>query len=99
MPLNKLKKYNTHLDIAALSEDKRKISLMNIFDRDITNNPNFKFKNKQITPTPLDGIIKMGTLYTHLTTEMINPNTRERVFDIHRSCRLHWVKHHIDECV
>lgn len=97
MPLNLLKKYNSLLDIGALSVYHRKQSLLLVFDRDITNNPNFKFMNKQITPTPADGVIKMETLYTHLTTVMVDKVMRKREFDVHRSCRLHWVRHHIDQ--
>jgi hypothetical protein len=69
---------------------------MGIFDRDITNNPNFTFKTKPIKPTPEDGVIKMSTLFTHLTTEIVDKETRKREFDIHRSVRLHWIKFHID---
>jgi len=39
----------------------------------------------------------METLYNHLTTAMVDKITRRREFDIHRSLRLHWVKHHIEE--
>ena len=55
MALNLLKKYSQLLDITAMSEYQRKKSLQGIFDRDITNNPNFKFQTKQINPTPADG--------------------------------------------
>ena len=96
MPLNLIKTYNSLLDIGALSVYQRKQSLLGVFNRDITNNPNFKFLNKQITPTPADGVIKMETLYTHLTTVMVDKVTRKREFEVHRSCRLHWVKYHID---
>lgn len=97
MPFNLLKKYNEHLDLLGLDEYKRKTSLMGIFNRDIANNQQFKFKGKQITPTPLDGEIKMSTLYTHLTTVIVEKETRKREFDLQRAVRLHWVKFHIDE--
>ena len=97
MPFVLLKTYNQHLDIVAMNEHNRKISLMKIFDRDFTNNANIKFRGKKITPTPKDGVIEMATLYTHLTTEMIDKVTRERRFELERSKRLHWVKFHIDE--
>jgi hypothetical protein len=97
MPLNLIKTYNSHLDIGGLSEYNRNKSLQGVFNRDITNNTNFKFRDKQITPTPAEGIIKMETLFTHLTTVIVDESTRKREFDIHRSCRLHWVRHHIDQ--
>ncbi len=97
MPLNLLKRYNDLLDIGGLSTYQCKVSLRGVFDRDIINNKSFKFRNKQITPTPKDGEISMETLYSHLTTKVIDKKTRQRTFDIHRSQRLHWVKHHINE--
>lgn len=97
MPLNLLKTYNTHLDILALTENQRKTSLLGVFNKDIANHANFNFRNKRITPTPADGVIKMETLFSHLTTEMVDKVTRKRVFEMHRSLRLHWVKFHIEE--
>jgi len=95
MPLNLLKYYNQLLDIGGLSSFQRRLSLKGIFDRDITTNPSFKFRAKQITPTPKDGVITMETLYSHLTTVIVDKKTRQRSFDIHRSQRLHWLKYHI----
>ncbi|WP_299047638.1 hypothetical protein [uncultured Polaribacter sp.] len=97
MPFNQLKRYNDLLDITGMSPHNRNISLRGVFDRDITNNTNFKFRTKQITPTPLDGEITMDTLFRHLTTVMVNKKTRAREYDVHRSQRLHWVKYHIEE--
>ena len=97
MSFNILKKYNDLLDIGGLSPRERKISLLEIFNRDIANNTSFKFNTKQITPTPKDGVIKMDTLYNHLTTVIVDKKTRARGFDMHRSKRLHWVTYHIDE--
>jgi len=96
MPLNQLKTYNHLLDLAGFNEHQRRQSLMGIFDRDFTNNPNLQFRNIQITPTPQDGAIEMATLFTHLTTVIIDRASRAREFDIHRSLRLHWVRFHID---
>ncbi|TXD48673.1 hypothetical protein [Polaribacter sp. IC073] len=97
MPFNQLKKYNDLLDITGMSPHNRNTSLRGVFDRDITNNANFKFRAKQITPTPLDGLITMDTLFRHLTTVTIDEKTKAREYDVHRSQRLHWVKYHIDE--
>jgi hypothetical protein len=97
MPFVLLKTYNQLLDIVAMSEHDRKISLMKIFDRDFTYNTNLKFRSKQITPTPVDGAIEMATLYTHLTTVITDEKTRHREFEMERSKRLHWVRFHIDE--
>ena len=97
MPLNLLKKYNQLLELGVLNEYQRKQSLLAIFDRDITNNNSFKFEGKQIHPTPVDGEIRMSTLFTHLTTIIVDEKTKKREFEIHRSARLHWVKFHIDK--
>jgi len=97
MPFNQLKRYNDLLDITGMSPHHRNTSLRGVFDRDITNNTNFKFRTKQITPTPLNGQITMDTLFRHLTTVMVDKKTRARAYDVYRSQRLHWVKYHIEE--
>lgn len=97
MPFNQIKKYNQLLDIIALNEHDKGRTLHLIFDRDITNNSNFKFRNKQVTPTPQEGKLEMDTLYTHLTTVITDKKTRHREFEMERSKRLHWVKFHIDQ--
>lgn len=80
-----------------MNEFQRKKSLKGIFDRDITNNRNFKFRQKQIKPTPAEGADEMERLLTHLTTVITDAKTRKREFDMTRSVRLHWIKHHIEE--
>lgn len=97
MALNLLKKYNELLDITGLSQHQRNISLKGVFDSDITNNQNFVFRAKKITPTPEDGKIEMETLYRHLTTVITDKTTNQREFDIYRSQRLHWLRYHLEE--
>jgi hypothetical protein len=97
MPLNLLKKYNALLDIAGMNPKVRTDSLRGIFNRDIQNNTRFRFRGKEIHPTSKDGEIPMETLFTHLTTEITDYKTMSREFDYHRSVRLHWIKHHVDE--
>ncbi|CAM1333372.1 hypothetical protein [Tenacibaculum aestuariivivum] len=96
MPLNLLKKYNDLLDVGAYNQYERTASLQAIFNRDIAGNEHFKFNKKRIQPTPLNGVIVMDTLFTHLTTVITDYNTKQRNFDVQRAVRLHWVKHHID---
>ena len=98
MPLNLLKTYNQLLDISSFNEFQRKKSLKGVFDRDITNNRNFKFRQKQIIPTPAEGVDAMERLFAHLTTVTVDKNTNKREFDIERAVRLHWIKYHIEEC-
>lgn len=97
MPLNLLKIYNQLLELAAFNEQQRKISLMGIFNRDIANNARFHFRTKKINPTPADGVISMQTLFTHLTTVVVDRATRKREYEPDRSIRLHWVRYHIEE--
>ena len=97
MPLNVLKRYNQLLDIVSMNEFQRKQSLQGVFDRDITNNSNFKFQTKQINPTPAEGQDSMERLFMHLTTVITDKTTNRREFDMARSVRLHWIKHHIEE--
>jgi hypothetical protein len=97
MPLNLLKTYNDLLELAMLDEFQRKQSLQRIFERDFITNPNLNFKTKPIQPTPKNGEIPMTTLFKHLTTVILDKNTRERVFEMERSTRLHWVRFHLEE--
>lgn len=97
MPLNQIKKYNSLLDIAGLSIREREISLKAVFKRDVADNTSFKFRAKQIQPTPKEGQLKLDILYAHLTTVVTDKKTRKREYDIHRSKRLHWLKHHLEE--
>ena len=69
MPFNLLKKYPELLEILHMNEHQRKESLMRIYKRDIEDNPNFKFREKQIYPTKSDGVADMGRQFTHLTCE------------------------------
>lgn len=102
MSFNKLKKYPELLDIAFMSEKERYNSLRAIFDRDISDNSDFIFRNKRIYPLKSDGIVDMDREFTHLTTEEVEidedgKKVKHRVFDICRSQRLHWIKPHIEE--
>lgn len=96
MPFNLIKTYNQLLEIAHLAEHERRASLLRIFKRDIEDNENLHFRGKKINPIKGEDI-PMHALFRHLTTEIINEKTRERNFEIQRSVRLHWVKHHIEE--
>lgn len=97
MPFNLLKKYNELLDFGVYNEHQRRQSLQAVFDRDFVNNQNLSFRTKPIHPTPKQGQIPMATLFTHLTTIVTDKAIRQRTFELARSCRLHWVKYHIDE--
>ena len=97
MPFNKLMIYNQLLNIVGMGERERSDSLKGIFKRDFEEQIPI-FCDKNIHPTPKeDGAIPMETLFRHLTTEMIDKVTRERVFEIDRSMRLHWVRYHLDQ--
>ena len=97
MPLNLLKKYNATLELVAMNPTDREKSLRGVFNRDIVNNTSFIFRGRQLNPTPKDGEVPMETLFSHLTTQITDIRTRKREFEIQRSIRLHWVKHHVDE--
>lgn len=97
MTLNLLKKYNTLLELVGMNPKDREKSLRGVFNRDILYNESFKFRNKQLNPTPKEGEVSMEILFSHLTTQITDMRTRKREFEINRSMRLHWVKHHVDE--
>jgi hypothetical protein len=103
MPFNKLKKYPELLELNGLDERARQQSLQAIFDRDIADNDNFRFRGKRIYPIKTDGEIDMDRELMHLTTEEVEDTDEQgrkfkrRVFDKFRSERLHWIKPHIEE--
>lgn len=97
MPLNLLKVYNSVLELAALNELQRTKSLRGIFRRDIEENSNFEFRAKQIKPTTADGEDSMERLFRHLTTCITDKATQHREFEMARSMRLHWIRHHVEE--
>lgn len=101
MPHNLIKTYPKLLEIGHYNEYQRKDSLKGIFKKDIEENPYFKYKTKQIRPTKAEGIDPMERLLRHLTThdeiDDKGKKTGARCFEMARSVRLHWIKHHIDE--
>ena len=102
MPLNQIKTYPDLLELVHLSEKERTISLRKIFDRDITGNDSFIFREKQIRPLKTDGELDLGRVFRHLTTEEVQDSEaghKKRVFELHRSQRLHWLRPHIDETI
>lgn len=98
MPLNLTKKYNDLLDMLGMSNVQRAQSLRRIFNRDIQDNPNFSFNGKPIYPTPREnGQIAMENLFNHLTRKEVDKETHHREFDLSRSQRLHWIRHHVEK--
>lgn len=104
MPTNLLRIYNEFLEIASLTKNERNESLTAIFKRDISDNNDFKFRNKIIRPLKRDGVADMQTLFGHLTCESENVSEdgenkykSRSIFDIERSKRLHWIWHHMRE--
>ena len=97
MPTNLLKKYNALLELASLNDHQRTESLKGVFRRDIVDNANFKFHLKQIKPTSADGEDSMERLFRHLTTCITDKTTQHREFEMARSMRLHWIRHHVEE--
>lgn len=101
MPLNLTKKYDQLLEVGQYNESQRKESLLRIFKRDIEDNPNFKFRIKQIRPTKIEGESPMQTLFSHLTKrndyDEKGNKLKSRSFEMARSIRLHWIKVHIEE--
>lgn len=105
MPFNKLKKYPELLELNGLDERARRQSLQAIFDRDIADNDNFRFRGKRIFPIKTDGEIDMDRELMHLTTEEVEATDEQgksykrRVYDRYRSERLHWIRPHVEEKV
>lgn len=105
MPVNLLKKYPELLELLHLFPKERNESLRRIFNRDIEDNPGFSFRKKRIYPVKSDGKTDMDRQFMHLTCEAVMEEDEkgnkypQRVFDKDRSMRLHWILHHIEECL
>lgn len=104
MPLNLLKKYPQLLKLAHFNEKERTDSLTRIFKRDIEDNADFAFRKKQIRRVKKkDGQTPMQVLFHHLTTRCDKDekgnDTKARSFEMARSQRLHWIRHHTQESV
>ncbi len=101
MDFNKLKNYPELLELAYLTVGQRNESLLNIFKRDIEDNPTFNFRTKIIRPIKKDCQSSMEVLLQHLTTKDDKDDKGKRLgsrsFEMARSQRLHWVKYHIEE--
>jgi len=100
--MNILRKYPELLELAYLDYKERMDSLRAIFKRDIEDNPDFNFRRKKIHPIKGEEPA-MQLLFNHLTKEEIEiedeqgKKYKRREFDMHRSQRLHWIRHHIEE--
>lgn len=98
MPLNLTKRYNHLLDLIGMAERQRNESLRRVFNRDIQNNPAFFFNGRPIYPTPREnGLIAMENLFNHLTRKEVDSDTHHREFDLGRSQRMHWIRHHVEQ--
>lgn len=102
MPINLLKTYPQLLELGHLNEHQRNHSLLGIFKRDIEENPGLNFRTKTIRPIKGEEP-EMVILFRHLTTEEIDVkdekvgNFTKRIFEMDRSLRLHWIRHHLEE--
>ena len=105
MPLNLTKKYPELLDLIG-SMHNMLDSLRGIYEREIENTPDFKFRGIPIHPLKSEGQLDMERTFKHLTTREYdqyddNGNLlplKRREFDLARSKRLHWINHHVHEC-
>lgn len=102
MPTNLIKVYPQLLELGHLREHERTQSLLNIFKRDIEDNPTLNFRTKIIRPVKGEEPA-MVILFKHLTCEEIQVEGEDgktypkRVFEMTRSQRLHWIKFHLEE--
>ncbi|MEJ7820927.1 MAG: hypothetical protein WKF85_01325 [Chitinophagaceae bacterium] len=102
MPLNLIKIYPLLLELAYMNEGQRTASLKAIFKRDIEDNPGLNFRTKIIRPVKGEEP-SMQILFKHLTCEEVEMENEDgttypkRIFEMDRSVRLHWVRHHFEE--
>ncbi|MDH6306333.1 hypothetical protein M2459_002696 [Parabacteroides sp. PF5-5] len=101
MPFNATKKYDDCLDLLSYTESQRYKTLLSIYERDIYFNKKLIFFEKEVRPTQMnsDESTKM-VLFSHLTCKSDSEEgvKKRDNFDMRRSERLHWIRHHIDAC-
>ncbi len=95
---NLLKHYPELLELV-IEENARMHSLRRIFDRDIVENQNFLFCNKQIYPIKADGKPDLDREFMHLTHHEVlcEDGIAHRQYDPLRSERLHWIRTHVED--
>ncbi|MFM2230349.1 MAG: hypothetical protein RL607_1607, partial [Bacteroidota bacterium] len=70
MPTNAIIVYDLFLELLHLRERERNESLRFIFNRDISDNINFKFNNKLVRPlTAIDGSVDIEATFHHCITQ------------------------------
>lgn len=98
MPLNLTKVYNSLLDMLYPNFQANLASFRSVFNKDIANSAELKFRTKLVRPTTShNGEDAMDRLFRHLTTVETDKKTKKREFESARSVRLHWIRHHLDE--
>ncbi len=102
MAINIIKRYSDFLELNHYSSSQKTASLKTIFDRDIGDNVNFKFKNKIIRPLKKEDVIDVESLFKHLTHRTDRTKDKKgkviisrSIFDVERSKRLHWISPHL----
>ncbi len=107
MPTNLLKKYPELLDLIGSMSDILK-SLRGVYNKDIENNPDFKFRGIPIHPIKsTDGELEMDRTFKHLTTKEFDQyddsgnllSEKKRAFDANRARRIHWINHNVHETI
>jgi hypothetical protein len=96
MPFNLAKAYNQLLELDHYSPGQRVEILKKIFNRDFVEKGSLTFRGKPVYPIHSDPTA-FDVLFNHLTREVVDKATKKREFEMARSKRLHWVRHHIDE--
>ncbi|WP_339727787.1 hypothetical protein [Maribacter stanieri] len=97
MPFNLLKAYPDLLEINHLNSANRRKSLVGVFNKGFAERLPVRFNSLNVVPTPKDGKIDLETLFSHLTTHVVDQKTKKREYESHRSHRLHWVRFHLDD--
>jgi cytochrome oxidase Cu insertion factor (SCO1/SenC/PrrC family) len=98
MPHNLLKIFNHLLEIGHLTEHQRIESLRRVFERDFDDTLNFR--TKLIRPIKKDGQHTVDAAFRHLITRDDYDEKGKKLgrsFEMARSVRLHWIKHHLLE--
>ena len=96
MPTNLLITYNNLLELLHRSHNANLASFRGVFNKDFADN-RVSFRGLPVLPTPEEGVDTMDRQFRHLTTVVVNEQTRKREFETKRAIRLHWIKPHLEE--
>jgi len=99
MPTNLLIAYNRQLELLHASHAQNLTSIRGVFNRDFVTGSQIVFRSVVIMPRPSQDMSPIDQLFWHLTTVEVDSATKKREYEMDRSLRIHWIRHHLERSV